>query len=108
MVRRRKSEVIHGSLQDQNVVVVGGSRGVGRSIVEAALREGATMLAAALVRTGSLVIATRLLTESCQEACFIDWSKARPGLQRPRNLSDEFRLSPHHHIGCPAPRALLR
>lgn len=28
-----------GSLQDQNVVVVGGSRGVGHSIVEAALRE---------------------------------------------------------------------
>lgn len=60
-----------GSLQDQNVVVVGGSRGVGRSIVEAALREGATMLAAALVRTEHLV-RTRLLTESCQEACFID------------------------------------
>ncbi|MER9845109.1 SDR family NAD(P)-dependent oxidoreductase [Mesorhizobium australicum] len=36
-----------GSLQGQNVVVVGGSRGVGRSIVEAALREGATVLAAA-------------------------------------------------------------
>ncbi|WP_192355918.1 SDR family oxidoreductase [Mesorhizobium mediterraneum] len=34
-----------GSLQGQNVVVVGGSRGVGRSIVEAALGEGATVLA---------------------------------------------------------------
>ncbi|TPM94595.1 SDR family NAD(P)-dependent oxidoreductase [Mesorhizobium sp. B2-1-3A] len=36
-----------GSLQGQNVVVVGGSRGVGRSIVEAALGEGATVLAVA-------------------------------------------------------------
>src|SRR5258708_7930839 len=36
-----------GSLQGQNVVVVGGSRGVGRSIVEAALSEGATVLAVA-------------------------------------------------------------
>jgi NAD(P)-dependent dehydrogenase (short-subunit alcohol dehydrogenase family) len=36
-----------GSLQGQNVVVVGGSRGVGRSIVEAALHEGATVLAVA-------------------------------------------------------------
>lgn len=35
------------SLQGQNVVVVGGSRGVGRSIVEAALGEGATVLAVA-------------------------------------------------------------
>ncbi|MEZ2328362.1 SDR family oxidoreductase [Mesorhizobium sp. RCC_202] len=35
------------SLQNQNVVVVGGSRGVGRSIVEAALGEGATVLAVA-------------------------------------------------------------
>jgi NAD(P)-dependent dehydrogenase (short-subunit alcohol dehydrogenase family) len=35
------------SLQRQNVVVVGGSRGVGRSIVEAALSEGATVLAVA-------------------------------------------------------------
>ena len=35
------------SLQGQNVVVVGGSRGVGRSIVEAALSEGATVLAVA-------------------------------------------------------------
>jgi len=34
-----------GSLQGQNVVVVGGSRGVGRSIAEAALDEGATVLA---------------------------------------------------------------
>ncbi|TIL23049.1 MAG: SDR family NAD(P)-dependent oxidoreductase, partial [Mesorhizobium sp.] len=34
-------------LQGQNVVVVGGSRGVGRSIVEAALSEGATVLAVA-------------------------------------------------------------
>jgi NAD(P)-dependent dehydrogenase (short-subunit alcohol dehydrogenase family) len=34
-------------LRDQNVVVVGGSRGVGRSIVEAALGEGATVLAVA-------------------------------------------------------------
>ena len=36
-----------GSLQGQNVVVVGGSRGVGRSIVEAALSQGATVLAVA-------------------------------------------------------------
>ncbi len=36
-----------GSLQGQNVVVVGGSRAVGRSIVEAALGEGATVLAVA-------------------------------------------------------------
>lgn len=36
-----------GSLQGQNVVVVGGSRGVGRAIVEAALGEGATVLAVA-------------------------------------------------------------
>jgi NAD(P)-dependent dehydrogenase (short-subunit alcohol dehydrogenase family) len=36
-----------GSLQGRNVVVVGGSRGVGRSIVEAALGEGATVLAVA-------------------------------------------------------------
>ncbi|TIS55302.1 MAG: SDR family oxidoreductase [Mesorhizobium sp.] len=36
-----------GSLQGQNVVVVGGSRGVGRSIAEAALGEGATVLAVA-------------------------------------------------------------
>ncbi|TPJ35377.1 SDR family oxidoreductase [Mesorhizobium sp. B2-5-13] len=36
-----------GSLKGQNVVVVGGSRGVGRSIVEAALSEGATVLAVA-------------------------------------------------------------
>jgi NAD(P)-dependent dehydrogenase (short-subunit alcohol dehydrogenase family) len=36
-----------GSLQGQNVVVVGGSRGVGRSIVETALSEGATVLAVA-------------------------------------------------------------
>jgi NAD(P)-dependent dehydrogenase (short-subunit alcohol dehydrogenase family) len=36
-----------GSLQGQKVVVVGGSRGVGRSIVEAALSEGATVLAVA-------------------------------------------------------------
>ncbi|MGX8010472.1 SDR family oxidoreductase [Mesorhizobium sp. ORM8.1] len=36
-----------GSLQGQNVVVVGGSRGVGRYIVEAALREGASVLAVA-------------------------------------------------------------
>ncbi|WP_246676094.1 SDR family NAD(P)-dependent oxidoreductase [Mesorhizobium sp. B2-5-4] len=36
-----------GSLKGQNVVVVGGSRGVGRSIVEAALSEGATVLAIA-------------------------------------------------------------
>ena len=36
-----------GSLQGQNVVVVGGSRGVGRSIAEAALDEGATVLAVA-------------------------------------------------------------
>ena len=35
------------SLQGQNVAVVGGSRGVGRSIVEAALGEGATVLAVA-------------------------------------------------------------
>ncbi|WP_027059815.1 SDR family oxidoreductase [Mesorhizobium loti] len=35
------------SLKGQNVVVVGGSRGVGRSIVEAALSEGATVLAVA-------------------------------------------------------------
>lgn len=35
------------SLQGQNVVVIGGSRGVGRSIVEAALGEGATVLAVA-------------------------------------------------------------
>lgn len=35
------------SLQGQNVVVVGGSRGVGRAIVEAALGEGATVLAVA-------------------------------------------------------------
>lgn len=36
-----------GLLQGQNVVVVGGSRGVGRSIVEAARSEGATVLAVA-------------------------------------------------------------
>ena len=36
-----------GSLKGQNVVVVGGSRGVGRSIVEATLNEGATVLAVA-------------------------------------------------------------
>lgn len=36
-----------GSLQGQNVVVIGGSRGVGRSIVGAALGEGATVLAVA-------------------------------------------------------------
>lgn len=36
-----------GSLQGQNVVVVGGSRGVGRSIVEAVLGEGAKVLAVA-------------------------------------------------------------
>jgi NAD(P)-dependent dehydrogenase (short-subunit alcohol dehydrogenase family) len=36
-----------GSLQGQNVVVIGGSRGIGRSIVEAALGEGATVLAVA-------------------------------------------------------------
>jgi len=36
-----------GSLQGQNVVVVGGSRGVGRAIVEAALGEGAIVLAVA-------------------------------------------------------------
>ncbi|MFK0687047.1 SDR family NAD(P)-dependent oxidoreductase [Mesorhizobium sp. IMUNJ 23033] len=36
-----------GSLEAQNVVVIGGSRGVGRSIVEAALGEGATVLAVA-------------------------------------------------------------
>ncbi|CAN7201257.1 SDR family NAD(P)-dependent oxidoreductase [Mesorhizobium caraganae] len=35
------------SLQGLNVVVVGGSRGVGRSIVEASLGEGATVLAVA-------------------------------------------------------------
>ncbi|GLQ82847.1 hypothetical protein GCM10007881_63700 [Mesorhizobium huakuii] len=35
------------SLHGQNVVVVGGSRGVGRSIVEAALGEGANVLAVA-------------------------------------------------------------
>ncbi|QKD02642.1 SDR family NAD(P)-dependent oxidoreductase [Mesorhizobium loti] len=35
------------SLKGQNVVVVGGSRGVGRSIVEVALSEGATVLAVA-------------------------------------------------------------
>src|SRR4051794_18025554 len=35
------------SLQGQNVVVVGASRGVGRSIAEAALSEGATVLAVA-------------------------------------------------------------
>jgi NAD(P)-dependent dehydrogenase (short-subunit alcohol dehydrogenase family) len=35
------------SLQGQNVVVIGGSRGVGRAIVEAALSEGATVLAVA-------------------------------------------------------------
>lgn len=34
-------------LQGRNVVVVGGSRGVGRSIVEAAVSEGATVLAVA-------------------------------------------------------------
>ncbi|TKD35788.1 MAG: SDR family oxidoreductase [Mesorhizobium sp.] len=36
-----------GSLQGQNVVVIGGSRGVGRSIVKAALGEGATVLVVA-------------------------------------------------------------
>ncbi|MER8467136.1 SDR family NAD(P)-dependent oxidoreductase [Mesorhizobium sp. M1396] len=36
-----------GSLQGQNVVVVGGSRGVGRAIVETVLSEGATVLAVA-------------------------------------------------------------
>lgn len=36
-----------GSLKGQNVVVIGGSRGVGRAIVEAALGEGATVLAVA-------------------------------------------------------------
>lgn len=64
-----------GSLQDQNVVVVGGSRGVGRSIVEAALREGATMLAAALVRTGAWSSHPPLLTESWQET----WAMHRLG-----------------------------
>ena len=32
-----------GSLQGQNVVVVGGSRGVGRAIVETVLSEGAVL-----------------------------------------------------------------
>ncbi|MER9335703.1 SDR family NAD(P)-dependent oxidoreductase [Mesorhizobium sp. M0293] len=36
-----------GSLQGQNVVVVGGSRGVGRAIVETGLSEGAAVLAVA-------------------------------------------------------------
>ncbi|MBZ9854901.1 SDR family oxidoreductase [Mesorhizobium sp. CA13] len=36
-----------GSLRDQNVVVIGGSRGVGRSILKAALGEGASVLAVA-------------------------------------------------------------
>jgi NAD(P)-dependent dehydrogenase (short-subunit alcohol dehydrogenase family) len=36
-----------GSLQGQNVVVVGGNRAVSRSIIEAALSEGATVLAVA-------------------------------------------------------------
>src|SRR5690349_18588802 len=36
-----------GSLQGQNVVVVGGSRGVGRSIVETVLDAGAGVLAVA-------------------------------------------------------------
>ncbi|MDL2398075.1 SDR family oxidoreductase [Rhizobium mayense] len=43
-----------GSLQGQNVVVVGGSRGVGRSIAEAALSEGATVLT---VARGELALA---------------------------------------------------
>jgi NAD(P)-dependent dehydrogenase (short-subunit alcohol dehydrogenase family) len=34
-----------GSLKGENVVVIGGSRGVGRAIVEAALSEGANVLA---------------------------------------------------------------
>ncbi|BAC89169.1 SDR family oxidoreductase [Gloeobacter violaceus] len=36
-----------GALKDKNVVVVGGSRGVGRIIVEAAIAEGACVLAVA-------------------------------------------------------------
>jgi NAD(P)-dependent dehydrogenase (short-subunit alcohol dehydrogenase family) len=36
-----------GTLKGRNVVVVGGSRGVGRAIVEAALAEGANVLATA-------------------------------------------------------------
>lgn len=36
-----------GSLQGHNIVVVGGSRGVGRAIVETVLSEGATVLAVA-------------------------------------------------------------
>jgi NAD(P)-dependent dehydrogenase (short-subunit alcohol dehydrogenase family) len=43
-----------GSLQGQNVVVVGGSRGVGRSIVEAAFSERAKVLA---VARGELALA---------------------------------------------------
>lgn len=35
------------SLRDKNIVVIGGSRGVGRRIVEAAIREGARVLAVA-------------------------------------------------------------
>jgi len=35
------------SLKDRNVIVIGGSRGVGRRIVEAAVREGARVLAVA-------------------------------------------------------------
>src|SRR5215217_730430 len=47
MVGCRSGVVPVGSLQGQNVVVVGGSQGVGRSIVEAAHSEGAEVLAVA-------------------------------------------------------------
>jgi NAD(P)-dependent dehydrogenase (short-subunit alcohol dehydrogenase family) len=35
------------SLRDKNMVVIGGSRGVGRRIVEAGIRNGARVLAVA-------------------------------------------------------------
>lgn len=49
-----------GSLQSQNVVVVGGSQGVGRAIVEAAHREGATVLAVARGQIALLQLASQL------------------------------------------------
>ena len=69
-----------GLLQGQNVVVVGGSRGVGRSIVEAALSEGANVLAVArgefaLLQFAREVAGVRTLaidatTDSAPEAVF--------------------------------------
>lgn len=49
-----------GRLQDQNVVVVGGSQGVGLSIVEAVHREGASVLAVARGQIALLQLTSRL------------------------------------------------